>query len=185
MLRGRAVFVIVGDEILLPGFSPVGTVETPIVDHIIAVIDQFLFRVSMVAAAAEARVPAGMVSEKVMMERRPHPPPDAAISMIAFMMIGMVQALADDAPLHGAVPVVADRQHLVNTPTKGAMIDDNIFLKIPAGCIFGKFVHISQADPEIADDDVVSINTQRVIPDADSIARRRLAGNGEVAVLNP
>ena len=42
--------------------------------------------------------------------------PDAAVAVGALVMSGVIEALADSAPLHGEVVVVVERGYLVNRP---------------------------------------------------------------------
>ena len=51
---------------------------------------------------------------------------ERAIAVFTFRMSGSVEALRDDAPLHGHVFRLRRGEHLVDRPTRGAVIDDDV-----------------------------------------------------------
>ena len=62
------------------------------------------------------------MSYQVMMIRGSASSPIAAISVLAFLVAGIVQALCYDTPLHCEVLITKYGQTLVNRPTDRAMV---------------------------------------------------------------
>ena len=54
------------------------------------------------------------MADHVVVERRQFSAPDSSVAVCAFTVAGIVQALAEGAPLHGEVVVVVERCHLID-----------------------------------------------------------------------
>ena len=124
-------FVVVVDDIVASSFSGIDAVSTPVVEQVVPEIHLLQLRPAGVAAAAKAGVAAVVVCNQVMMKRGILTSPYTTITMLAFCVDRVAQALRDEAPLHGEVPVVVKRRVLICPPAHAAMVDDDIFVAYP------------------------------------------------------
>ena len=160
--------------------ATVGSFKSPVVDYIIAIVHPFspVYR-------RKTGVTAGMVGQKVMMKSRFIATPDTTETMAAFGMHRCIQAMGHKTPLHGQVFCFVDRQAFVDAPTDGKMIENHIFLPIPATtqAITVQLMAITDTYTKIADNDLTGIYNERIIFQTDTLSRSRLSGNGDTVVL--
>src|SRR5215204_682825 len=97
--------------------------------------------------------------------------PNTAVTMIfkifisCFKMIRIIQWLRDDIPLKGSAVSCVYRHYFISTPAYRTMIDDDVISSCSAQCIVTSpavdfafvLVPIAHAEPQIADDDIISI----------------------------
>ena len=67
-----------------------------------------------------------MMGYQVMMIRGSAATPVSAIAVGTLLVSGIVETLADDAPLDGKVTIAIDGQTFINAPADGAVVDDDI-----------------------------------------------------------
>ena len=75
-----------------------------------------IFRILIYLRMVETGVAAVMVGKHIMMERSVLAAPDASITMFTLRMVGILEALRKDAPLHREVLVPVERRAFVNGP---------------------------------------------------------------------
>ena len=66
------------------------------------------------------------VADEVVVERSQFASPNAAVSVSALVMSGVIEALANGTPLHGEVVVVIERRHFVDAPGERAVVEYHI-----------------------------------------------------------
>ena len=131
-------------------------------------------------------VPAGGVEIVVQREAPGWVAIGSAHRMGALVMQAVIERLADNAPLHREVAAAAKVMRAVNGPAQRTMVHDrpvHVFGVERVIASFGAFgfVLVAQPEAEIADDDVGRVfNLERVVPEGDAIARRRLAGDSDI-----
>ena len=108
--------------------------------------------------------------------------PDAAVAVGALRVLGVVEALAEDAPLHREVLVVVERGAFVHRPAHRAVVEDDVGVVAAPDAVFLAGHLVAQAEAHEADDHVVGVVLDAVVGQADAVARRRLAGDGDVAL---
>src|SRR4029077_6611198 len=122
--------VVVVDQVLMRGnagvggFAAVGAIALPVIHHVVPHVGVFAVR-AVVAGSVEARVPAVVVRDQVMMETGSEAAPNATITVRTLVVDGIAQAFGDEAPLHGEAGVVIGARGLVDGPGKGAVIYDH------------------------------------------------------------
>src|SRR5688572_29149671 len=109
--------------------------------------------------------------------------PKPAVTVRTFLVNGLRQALADETPLHGEVGGFVDGKRFVHAPTYRAMVDDDL-VAIAAKAILLLAALIAGTETHIPDDEVRGVEIDLVILDANAIAGRGLAGDGEIGVAN-
>ena len=124
--------------------------------------------------------------QQIVVERGGLSSPDASIAVLAFFVDGVEQAFAGDAPLHREVPVIVERGTFVRAPAHRTMVDDDIPVVIESvhGIVPFLLDVRSHARTDEADDDVVRLDSQRIVFQADAVARSGLSGNGQVSVID-
>ena len=107
-------------------------------------------------------------------------PDEGAVAVWPLLMEAVVQALADDAPLHRDVGDASpgDREGLVDGPARRAMVDDHVTAAgVNRDGIELAFHGVAWAHPDVADNHIVGDDLQAVVLEADSTSRRRLSGD--------
>jgi len=112
--------------------------------------------------------------------------PDTSVAVCAFRMCGIVKTFADNTPLYGQAVVVVEGERFVGTPAGGAVVDDDVSLPLDTAdhIAFPAGDFVAEPKTEIANDDVVGLNRQSILAEANPVARCRLAGDGNGIVLN-
>ena len=164
-----------------------GVRAAPVVDHVVAEIEQQTVRVLLVRVAvvvvAGPRIAVAIVGVQVVMiaVAGPVAAPDQGPEAV----ILRIERLGDEAPLHGHVAQARlarrAREHLVQTPTGRAMIDDDLMPPADADGVPGPAL-IPQPLPQIANHHLIRVDPQRRIAQTDPIARRRLSGDGDEGI---
>ena len=119
-----------------------------------------------------------------MVVRRAAAAPVAAVSVCAFLVSAVAQALADDAPLYGDVLASVDGTALVDAPRDGAVVDDDVVMVAGSQSVALVVGHLAVAQSEAheADDDVVCRDDEGIVGHADAVAGRRLSQERLVAL---
>jgi len=118
------------------------------------------------------------------MKRRALAAPNAAVAVVAFGMIGMIQTFTDETPLHGGVLIVIERGDFIYSPAHRAVIDYDILAANARDGIFLQLVYIAETNAKIANDNIIGGDDQWIIFETNAIAGRGLAGDGEIAVAD-
>jgi hypothetical protein len=94
----------------------------------------------------------------------------------------ILKTLRSDTPLHSEVLGTIDRQALINTPTHGTVVDDDVFGIHTTESVSFVICHIlvAQSETNITDNDILARNGERIIGNANAIARSRLSCNGDI-----
>ncbi len=107
-----------------------------------------------------------------------------AVAVRALGVLAAVQRLADEAPLDGQVRIVAGkRQALVDRPGGGAVVEDRVartVIEIDAVLLHAG--DVAEAAAQVPHNHVMGSDLKRVVAQADAVARRRLAREGEVGI---
>ena len=105
---------------------------------------------------------------------------------MALLLPRIVQGFGDQTPLYrNILSTVVGVYRLVQRPAYGAMIDDDIFRIRHINSVNLVVSLISKTNADITNDRIVSGNDQRIFPQADSIAGRRLPGDSNTRMLDP
>jgi len=92
----------------------------------------------------------------------------------------ITQTLGNDAPLQGEVFILVKGDALIGRPAHGAVVNDDVLAETaPQGIPF-LLGGIAHPEPEIADNDVVGIDENRIVAQGDAVAGSRLAGDGDI-----
>ena len=120
------------------------------------------------------------------MERSFISSPYSAKSMTSFRMLGLVQTMSYQTPLHGQVLCLIDRQAFVNAPTNRQMVQYYILLTIPSPTnpITVLFVTVAYAYTNIAYYDITCIDRQRIVFQTNSITWCRLTCDSYIIIVN-
>ena len=118
---------------------------------------------------------------QVMMIRGTAASPVTTIAVSPFLVSGIVETLADDAPLDGKVAIAIDGQALIDTPTDGTVVDDNIVTATASQTVALMVGHFSvaQAETHVADD-VVGTDHDGIVGQTDAVARSSLPGDSRM-----
>ncbi len=118
------------------------------------------------------------------MKRSTFPTPDAAVAVIAFVMRGMIQAFANEAPLDRGIFIIIKRSDFINSPTEREMIDDDVSIADAGYGIALTLFLVAHPNAEVSNDDIISRDDERKIFDTNSIAGSGLTGNGNIAMID-
>ena len=178
--------VVVVQEVVRAALSSIGTFATVVVDDVVEEFYFLLLGLAGVAAAAEAGRAVGVVGQQIVMERGGLSSPDAAVAVCTFFVYGVGQTFADDAPLQGQVTVVVERATLVGAPAQRTVVDDDVAVRLIGIHGVVAFLHDvgSHTRADKADDDVVGLYIERIVLQADAVARCGLSGDGQIAVAH-
>ena len=149
-----------------------------VVDHVVAHVEERPGRAAVVVA--EARVARRVVGPEVVVERDPAGGPhQRAVAVRALAVHAAVEGFRDQAPLDGDVGhVAAQREALVHRPAGRAVVEDH-----PAGpashadAVDLRAGDVAGPEAQVAHDHVVRLDLDRLSPEADAVAGRRLAGD--------
>ena len=135
---------------------------------------------------AEARGAAVVVYEQIVQVGGSYAAPDGTVAVRPFGVQTHAQTLGDDAPLHREVVVGIERGTFVGTPGDGAVVDDDVVAETSAEGIgsvglLGRERPVAHAETHISDDDIAARYRYRIAGHTDSVARRALSGDGQVA----
>ena len=153
-------------------FPTVGAVAAPVVDDVVAVVVE-------AAGRRETGIAAAVVRDQVVMVGVIVAAPDAAEPMRSLDVTGVIQAFRDHAPLHREVLAVVDRHRLVNAPAGRNMVDYEVLLAPATDRIVIDSRCGAHSHPQGADDDLIGINAQGIVFEADAVSGRGLPGNGD------
>ena len=181
---GRSGLVIVVIDIYIHTFPTVATISGPIINHVIAHIEKFLFL--RTGTRAETRRTALVMTQQIVVIGRTLAPPVSAITVITFTMSRIAKALGNDAPLHRHIFITIYRAALVDTPTDGAVIDHDIgtIHTTEAVAFMICDIFIPQPEAQKTQNNVIGIDGKRITGNTDTIAGSRLSRNGYIAVGN-
>lgn len=98
-------------------------------------------------------------------------------------MVAVVKRFAEDTPLHGGIFVVVHGDVFLYRPTERAVVDDNVGSILNIERRFVALVAVAHAETQVADDIVVAREVDASSRDADTVARCRLSGKGDVAAV--
>src|SRR5205823_4323606 len=122
-----------------------------------------------------------MVCQNIVMPGTARTTPQPAVTVIAFMVQRASETLTDQAPLDRQVRPLIDREDFVYTPTCGAVVNDDVAaFATKAILLFTGFV--ARTETHVSNDQIMGIEVDLVILDADSITGRGLACNRKVRV---
>src|SRR5262249_4286350 len=83
------------------------------------------------------------------------------------------------------VAALAGAEALVDAPANRAVVEDDVIAAAGAAAVLRDAGLVAEADADVADDDVVRLETaEGVVLQADAVARRRLPGDRQVRVVN-
>ena len=186
--RGRAVTVVVVHHVVasrqagVGGLAAIGGVAPPIVDDVVAHVDEFA-RGAVGAGAVEAGVTTVVMRHEIVMKTRAQATPYPPISVRALAVHRIAQTLGDKRPLQGEICVVVSAEGLVHRPGEAAMVDDDV-----GGVTTGERVvlhsgDVAQTGPQKPNDNVTGIaGVNGVASQTNPIARRGLAGDGQITL---
>ncbi len=125
-----------------------------------------------------------MVGQQVMVEGGSAPSPDAAITVGPLAVYGIFQAFGDEAPLQGKILILVKGDALIGRPAHGTVVDDDL-ADLPASEGIAFLLRgIPHAEAENPDDDIVGVDSDRIVAQGNPVARCRLSGNGQVTVFD-
>src|SRR5262245_44739280 len=141
------------------------------------------------AGHADGWIAAGVTCEQIVVEGGIASAPGAAERVVP-----RVERFAGNAPLHRHVDgrefgvlfhVAIERQVFVHAPTGGTMIDDDLSLGIAAD-IVGTLaaLRLTAAHAEMAENDIVRVDIERIVRETNAVAGRGLAGDGDVGIVD-
>jgi hypothetical protein len=163
-------------------FSCVSRSLAPIVDDIVAEVkDAAAFHIAIYSGT---RIPAAMISVEIMMEGQiAIDPKQRPVAVRALVVNGVIQALSNQAPLNSNIrcATTGNRESLISSPTRGAMIDDDFLRRMnPYGILLNALL-VTGPDSHVPDDDVVrSLNDNPEVLETNTVAGSSLTSNGEV-----
>ncbi len=98
----------------------------------------------------------------------------------------MIKAFAKDAPLQCKILDIVERTRFVDRPAHGAMVDHDIMVIARIGIerIIDDAIGIAETETNITEDNVAAFDGSCILTDTDTVARRRLPGNGEAVFLD-
>ena len=164
----RTRLEVIVDNVHRHGFATVATVGSPVVDDIVAQVHAFVLLSER--TRTKTRRARSVVGYQVVMIRGSAATPVAAIAVGTFLMSGIVEALAHNAPLHGEVTIAVDRQTLVNRPADAAVVDDDIMTVTtskPVAFVMGD-LSITQSETYIAYD-IIGTDHNRIVGQTDPV----------------
>src|SRR5262249_13764115 len=147
-------------------------------------------RAGAVQPAREAPIAAGAVGQEVVVEAadvaRDAPRERVPLAgPLVLRVVGEVERLRDDAPLHGEVPPLARTEPLVDTPADRAVVINDVVAAAGAGAVLRHAGFVAEPDADVSDDDVVRLQAaEGVVLDADAVARGRLPRDRQVRVAD-
>ena len=99
-------------------------------------------------------------------------------------MTGILQALADDAPLYGEVPTAIYRHTFIDTPADRTMVNDDVMVVHRAESVTFMVFDISVAQTEAHEThyDIVTDNGNGIVGNTDSVTGCRLS---EESLIRP
>src|SRR5581483_12089247 len=107
------------------------------------------------------------------------------LARLVLPVVRDVQCLGDEASLHGDVARLAGTEPLVDAPTDRAVVVDDVVAAAGAGAVLRRPGLVADPDADVADDDVVGVGAaERVVLEADAVARGGLPGDGDVRVAD-
>ena len=130
----RSRLVIVSHEITLMS-TPLtclvlstiaGVLSSPVEVHIIHKLQEHVPVTLRITGSIDTRTATVVIGKQVMMEGSWRASPLTTIATDPFMMSCVIKSLMDDAPLHGREMIVVYCSVLLTTPTKAAVVDDDI-----------------------------------------------------------
>ena len=116
-----------------------------------------------------------------MMERRQLAAPDAAIAVSTLAVTSIYQTFGNGTPLHGEIVVVVIRSHLVNTPRKGAMVEDDARLvALPCGISTLVDILFLSTTETNETNDIISTRTDCIVTNRNAWRWSRLSENSNI-----
>src|SRR5690242_9194797 len=107
-LCGRPWLEIIVDEAIFSPLTPIDVVAHPVIDDIVAEVDEFAGSIWRRSRATESWQPARMASEQIVMECSLLAAPDTTIAVISLGMGRVIQTFGDDTPLEGEVFIIIE-----------------------------------------------------------------------------
>ncbi len=133
----------------------------------------------------DARVARVVRGEQVVVERGVLAAPDAAEAVRPLGVHRRIEALANDRPLEREVLVGVERGALVGAPRRGAVVDDHVGVVLAAQCVVLDVRLVAHAEAQEAHHHLLhAVEKDRIVAQADAVARGALAGDRDVAVAN-
>jgi hypothetical protein len=183
----RSVLIIVIDHVdhthMIVPFAAIGGVAAPVIDNVINIVDGAEACV-VNERMVEPWITAVVVREEIMMEGSVGASPYTTISVGAFAVNGFLKGLGDYAILHSkiGVPVAADA--LVNGPGTAEVVEDDSGRIIDGdGIVFG-VTHIAETDAYEAHDNIVSLDDEGIVRQADAVPRSGLSIDSDVTIVD-
>ncbi len=121
---GRAGLIIIVDQIAVHALGPVASRAGPVVYHIVAHVH--MLALLRHGVRAESRRAALVMSQQIVVKRSMVAAPYGPVAVGTLVMAAVAQTLRRDAPLHGGVASAIHGTRLVDRPTDGAMVDNDV-----------------------------------------------------------
>ena len=109
-------------------------------------------------------------------------------------MAGIIKAFGNDRPLHRqigqvflarqAAEALRGRQDFIDRPARGDMVDDDVGSADDRDAVILDQALAANARADIAHDDIVGVDAQRIVAQRNPGARRGLSGDGDIVVLD-
>ena len=99
-------------------------------------------------------------------------------------VLGIIETLANDAPLDGGIVCVVGCQTLFHRPRHRTMVNDDVLTVFHVQSCEALVGLVAGTEAHIADNDVVLVDIQRIACYADAAARRRLSEDAHVRVIH-
>ena len=153
--RSRSWFVIVVHNIGLHSLSPVTTLVTPIINHVVTDIHPLFILCS--DRRSQTWCTRGIVSHEIMMKRSIASAPYTAITMGALVMTRIDETLSGNTPLHRVAVTAIHRDTLIDTPTDRTMVDNHIvmIMTFQSVALMKSHIPITQPETHISDNDII------------------------------
>ena len=93
----------------------------------------------------------------------------------------LAERLGNEAILLREIRIAITAHTFVCAPREGTMVDKDILAIVDGQGVALDFVLVAHSETHKTDDDVTSLNHNRVARNTDAISRRRLTSDGQIA----
>ena len=148
----RSRLIVIVHDVHRHGLPAITTIFRPVIDDVVAKVHSLVLLGK--GTRTESGCARGVMSYQVVMIRGSASSPIAAISVLAFLVAGIVQTLCYDAPLYREVLIAKYGQTLVYGPTDRAMIHYDIMTSAASQSVtlMMSYLSVAQSEAHISDD---------------------------------
>ncbi len=176
---GIGRFIIIVYQIVKASLTCVAAIDrSPVVNDVVAEIHFFVLRSASLPASVKTGSTTGVVSNQIVVKTRGLSAPNAAITMLSFLVNGIGQAFTYYAPLQGKILIIVKGGTFIGTPAHGAVIHNNILLAHSTHGIVLSSPLISHSGAYITNNHIIGRNQQRIIFQTNTLTGSRLSGYG-------